>query len=49
MEQGGKFTFGEFEYEIDLIGPRMTLLSRDDGMWQLVNTDELRHFLEAVK
>ena len=39
------FTFNGHEYTIDMIGPKQTLLSRDDGAWQLVYTADLQAFL----
>jgi hypothetical protein len=49
MKQGQRFEFGGHDYEIDLIGPRMTLLTRDDGAWQLIDTETLRNFLGGGK
>lgn len=49
MRQGNKFKFQGREYLIDLIGPKQTLLLRDDDAWQLIETETLRHFLENAK
>ena len=47
MKTNEEFEFQGHSYTIDLIGPKNTLLSRDDGAWQLVDTDDLKRFLEA--
>lgn len=42
-----QFNFQGHTYTIDMIGPRQTLLSRDDGYWQLVYTSDLEEFLNV--
>lgn len=49
MKTGTKLVINKVKYTVDLVGPRTTLLLRDDGVLVHVNTAELLHLEKGEK
>ena len=49
MRKGRRFTLEGVTYFIDVIGPKTTLLIRDDGTFAHVDSSDLNRFLSVME